>query len=83
MGFSGFRHNPADYARSMCCPTLILHGEEDPRATIEQARNILVNLAGPKRIEVFGEVGHGSCRDAAPERWKEAVSQFLKPISER
>jgi alpha-beta hydrolase superfamily lysophospholipase len=43
-GFNGFRHNPAEYARSVKCPVLMMHGEHDSRVTVEQARNIFDNL---------------------------------------
>jgi pimeloyl-ACP methyl ester carboxylesterase len=76
-GHSAFKHNPVDYARDVRCPTIVLHGDEDPRATIEQANAIFRNLAGPKHFERFSGVGHSSCHDAAPEKWKQAVSDFL------
>lgn len=77
VGFSAFKHNPADYASDVTCPALILHGEQDPRATIDQASNIFRNLRGPKHFERFPFVGHESCFDAAPEKWQKAVSEFL------
>jgi dipeptidyl aminopeptidase/acylaminoacyl peptidase len=42
--FNLFSHNPVDYARSVHCPTLILHGEKDERVTLEQARTIAAAL---------------------------------------
>lgn len=76
-GYSGFRHNPADYARQVRCPTLVLNGERDPRVTGEQASGIFNNLAGSKQIVSFPGVGHESCLLAQPSRWKACVEKFL------
>ena len=80
LGFSGFGHNPVDYAQTVKCPALILHGKEDPRATVEEARNIFSSLSGTKRMELFDDTGHSSCHKADPEQWKEAVYSFLESL---
>ncbi|MDB5346889.1 MAG: hypothetical protein JWP89_5266 [Schlesneria sp.] len=38
-GFNSGEHNPVEYAHSCHCPTLFLHGENDPNATLQEARN--------------------------------------------
>ena len=35
-GFNGFGHNPAEYARSVHCPVLLMHGDSDARISVEQ-----------------------------------------------
>ena len=40
-GFNAFNYNPSDYARQIAIPTLVLHGELDPRVTTEQAMSFL------------------------------------------
>jgi pimeloyl-ACP methyl ester carboxylesterase len=74
--FSAFGHNPADYACDVDQPTLMLHGEHDPRATLAQADSIYRNLAGPKHLEQF-DGGHESCLSVAPEQWRQTVGSFL------
>ncbi len=76
MDFSGLKHNPVNYARSVNFPTLILHGKEDPRATVEQAQNIFNHLDCSKKLVLFDNVGHNSCHDADPDKWKQAVEDF-------
>jgi alpha-beta hydrolase superfamily lysophospholipase len=76
-GFDGFAHNPVDYARSVECPTLLMHGERDSRVTTTQARAIYEQLGGRKEFVSFPGVGHESLIAAAPEVWKEHVAQFL------
>jgi len=39
-GFNGFAHNPVDYAAGVRCPILFLHGDDDPRARLEEARRV-------------------------------------------
>jgi alpha-beta hydrolase superfamily lysophospholipase len=76
-GFNGFQHNPVDYALSVRCPVLLLHGELDPRVRHEQADAIFQNLAGPKRFVVFQGVGHQSYVAARPDEWRQSVAGFL------
>jgi alpha-beta hydrolase superfamily lysophospholipase len=77
LGYSGFSHNPEEYARSCQCPTLLLHGSEDRHARLEEAKAILENLAGEKELVVFEGAGHKSLASAAPAQWREAVETFL------
>lgn len=76
-GFNGFRHNPAEYAKSVTVPTLMLHGAHDRRVTRDQAEKIFENLAGPKEFEVFTAAGHESCFACDAEHWNRVVNQFL------
>ena len=82
-GFSGFRHNPADYARNVRCPALLLHGENDPRAVLQQSRRIFDSLPGEKRMKIFRGVKHESCLAADPQAWRAAVAGFLSASSIR
>jgi alpha-beta hydrolase superfamily lysophospholipase len=77
-GFNGFSHNPADYARDVNCPALLLHGSDDTRVTRQQAEEVFRNLAGEKRFEVLEGVGHESYVQARPEQWRRFVADFLK-----
>lgn len=77
-GYSGFQHNPADYAREVRCPTLLLHGGRDPRVTVPQVRRVFDQLAGPKQLVLFDEAGHEPYLPKNTEPWRAAVSQFLE-----
>jgi len=76
-GFDGFSHNPVDYAASVKCPALFLHGSADPRATVEEGRRVFAAVNEPKRFEEFPGLGHESALGRFPEMWKEAVGSFL------
>ena len=79
-GFPGSSHNPADYAATVTCPTLLLHGERDQRVTIAQASAIYDRLAGPKQLRIVPGVGHEATLEMAPELWREIVGGFLAGV---
>jgi len=77
LGFNEFRHNPVEYASKVTCPALMLHGTDDPRSTLEQARAVFDRLPGKKSFECFPAVKHESCLVADPEKWTSVVKAFL------
>jgi len=76
-GFDGFAHRPVDYAASVSCPALFLHGTDDPRALVADARRVYDAVSVEKRFVEFTGVGHESCAGKCPERWLNAVDSFL------
>ena len=79
-GFDAFTHNPLDYAASVNCPTLLLHGERDPRVSVAEVERIHAVLAGPKALKLFPELGHQSYVEAKPEDWRAGVRQLLDAL---
>ncbi len=77
VGFNGFAHNPVEYARRVRVPTLILHGEEDPRVKPEEVQAIADALAGPNEVELFPGAGHVGLIAADRDRWISTVSAWL------
>jgi len=77
LGFNGFRHNPADYARHVRCPVLLLDSAEDPKALNAQVEALYANLAGDKTVHYFEGIGHESYVEKRPEEWKQQVRRFL------
>ncbi|MBE7552244.1 MAG: alpha/beta fold hydrolase [Anaerolineales bacterium] len=76
-GSSGFRHNPVEYAAGVQCPALMLHGTDDPRATLAEGRAVFNRLGGKKWFEAFTGVGHEAYLAVEPEQWKQSVTLFL------
>ncbi len=76
-GFNGSLHDPAKYASSVTCPILFLHGSDDPRARVEEARRVFAAVLGWKQFEEFPALGHEPSSARYPERWTAAVSQLL------
>jgi len=77
-GYNGFHHNPAEYARQVACPTLLMHGDCDNRVSLEQLRTIYQNLGGEKHLHIFASLGHQSLVEPRLEEWKSCVADFLQ-----
>jgi hypothetical protein len=79
-GFNGFSLNPVEYAKSVKCPILFLHGAVDPRARIEEARRVFAAVPARKRFKEFPGIGHEASVARFPNEWKETVGQFLRDL---
>jgi len=77
-GFNGFSLNPVEYAASVKCPILFLHGTADTKARVEEERRVFVAVPARKRFKEFQGVGHGTSLARFPKEWKETVGQFLR-----
>src|SRR5262249_15446308 len=67
--FNGFTNNPVDYARSVTCPTILMHGDKDARVTNAEAQAIYDQLAGQKQFVNFLGAGHQALVDYSPQTW--------------
>jgi pimeloyl-ACP methyl ester carboxylesterase len=79
-GFNGFDHNPADYAAAVQCPALVLHGDQDTRATTAEARAVYDRLAGPKQFVDFPGAGHDVPVAGEAQAWQAPVARFLERL---
>jgi dipeptidyl aminopeptidase/acylaminoacyl peptidase len=79
-GFNYFSHNPIVYARAVDCPTLVLHGEKDQRATLEQARGIARAIGAKARFVGYADVPHMAIVAARVDDWKRDVQTFLQQL---
>ena len=77
-GHNAFFHNPANYAKSIAVPTLILHGEKDRWTSLEDIDTIYDNLPGPKELDVFPNTGHSLLVTVDQPRWTKTIDDFLK-----
>jgi uncharacterized protein YbjT (DUF2867 family)/alpha-beta hydrolase superfamily lysophospholipase len=74
----GFSHNPAEYAASVRCPTLILHGDEDQRVSLAQVREVLAGIPqGLGSLEILKGVGHEFYAVVRRDEWLAALKAFL------
>ena len=79
--FNGFKHNPADYAQSVEIPTLMLHGQNDPRATLEQGEHLFDQLGSPQKTMVqFSGAEHESTLQVDEGLWTTSISHFLDQV---
>ena len=81
--FNAFTHRPVDYASSLACPSLFMHGSEDPRATLEEGQRVFGAAGGEKQWHVFEGAGHTSYAMEAPASWEATVRAFLKQVRAR
>ncbi|MBM4261769.1 MAG: alpha/beta fold hydrolase [Deltaproteobacteria bacterium] len=75
--FNFFAHNPADYARAVRCPTLILHGDKDARVSAAEAGRIAESMGARAKFVLFAGVPHTPIVAATPGKWRETVGEFL------
>ncbi|NRA34182.1 MAG: alpha/beta fold hydrolase [Polyangiaceae bacterium] len=80
-GFWSFAHNPVDYASDCHVPVLMLHGTDDPRVTLNQARSVYEALAGAKSMKVFPGAKHQSLVEFDEGEWAAALDEFTAPIA--
>jgi hypothetical protein len=81
-GFNAFANNPADYARSVKCPVLFLHGGQDPRATVQEGRRVYENVPGERKtFREFPGMAHESLVAVYPEDWGGAFRAFVEGIA--
>lgn len=83
IGSNGFENNPVEYARSVNCPSLVLHGERDPRVTVAQSNSVYTALGGYKEQAEFAGAQHESLAVFAPQRWTDTVETFLRHVPSR
>ena len=82
-GFNAFRHNPADYAKQLKIPVLLLFGEKDDRVKPFEINDIYNNLPGRKVLIRYPLAGHESYLNKYREEWTKDVLTFLRkaPLS--
>lgn len=79
-GFNAFRHNPVTYASTLMTPSLFMHGEKDPRATLPEGQRVFAVVPGPKTFVTFPESRHESFINMHADRWQQAVRSFVSDI---
>lgn len=79
-GFNGLAHNPADYARKVRCPTLLLQGEFDESVGRPFVGEVGRNLGRHARFELIPGAGHAFLVTHAERIWRRSVRQFLATL---
>lgn len=77
-GFWAFGHNPAEYAKRINCPTLLLYGEQDKNVTRSEIDDIYKNLDGKKVLKTYKLAGHENYLIKYKKEWVEDISEFLE-----
>jgi alpha-beta hydrolase superfamily lysophospholipase len=79
-GVDALSFAPVEHARAVAMPTLMMIGERDPYVSVEEAKSVLANLRGPRRLQVFPGLPHRSLATADPTRWVSVVREFLDSV---
>ncbi|MBT3295790.1 MAG: alpha/beta fold hydrolase [Verrucomicrobia bacterium] len=79
---NSFAHKPVDYAASLTCPVLFMHGTADPRAKLVEGRRVFEAAPEPKQFLAFEAVAHNAYVTARPTQWKTAVAALIEKAYE-
>lgn len=77
-GFWGFGHRPAEDARSVKIPALVVYGEKDERVERWEIDAVFGNLDGKKKLVIFPESGHVNFLSRNRPEWTAALREFIK-----
>jgi pimeloyl-ACP methyl ester carboxylesterase len=80
--FNAFAHRPVRDAVSVTCPALFMHGADDPRAQVAEARRVYDAVPGRKQFVEFPATGHESYAARYPAQWSDTVSRFIAGVKE-
>lgn len=75
-----FIFNPAEYATEVTCPSLTLHGSNDPFVLADEAKRVSDNISGESKFVLLNGLEHGSglLAENTRKEWREVISEFLK-----
>lgn len=76
-GLNPWRVAPADDARRIGVPTLVVAGTVDPRVRPDESRALATALGEHGRLALIDGLGHGQLAIARPDTWTEVVAPFL------
>lgn len=75
-GFNGFEHDPATYAASVACPILFLHGSDDRRARVKEARRVCAEVPGRRQLRSFRASATSHPSPATPSGGERRCASF-------
>jgi alpha-beta hydrolase superfamily lysophospholipase len=79
-GFWAFGFNPADYAKSVKCPTMIIYGGKDILVSRKEIDDIFSNLNCAKQLKIYPNAGHDDYFREYKDQWIEDVGHFINSI---
>lgn len=79
-GFNGFGHNPKHFAKAVNCPTLVIHGEQDPWMSVAEIETIFQNLPESSTLVTSPKAGHHQLIGVDRPLWEASLNQFLNAL---
>lgn len=81
-GFDLKARSPIEGVRRSEVPTLFIHGDKDKFVPFSMVRELYDANASPKRLLVTENVGHAFSYILARERYEEAITRFVREVTE-
>lgn len=79
-GVNGFSHNPVEYAPTVPCPILVMHGQHDPWTSVKEVKALFQQLPYPKQLVIASDGGHHQLIGVDRSLWETSLSRFLKQL---
>ncbi len=79
-GVNGFGHNPVSYAKTVDCPTLVIHGAQDKWTPVSDIETLVNNIPASKQLVVSPDAGHHQLIGVDRPLWDASVGDFLNSI---
>ncbi|MEL6381719.1 MAG: alpha/beta hydrolase [Cyanobacteria bacterium J06626_18] len=79
-GMNGFSHNPVEFAKSVHCPTLVIHGKHDKWTTVDEIKTLFNNLTDPKKLVISPKAAHQQLISVDRPLWDASVVDFLSSL---
>lgn len=79
-GYNSFALQPAEYAKSVDVPILVLCGEKDDRATVSEVKKIYANVPSEKKLYIFKDLPHKYPVREKREEYTELIKEFTDSI---
>ncbi|MEM7795367.1 MAG: alpha/beta hydrolase, partial [Cyanobacteria bacterium P01_C01_bin.118] len=79
-GVNGFGHNPIHYAKSVDCPTLVIHGAQDKWTPVSDIDALVNNIPASKQLVISAEAGHHQLIGVDRPLWDASINNFLNAI---
>lgn len=76
-GFNPYSLKPAEYAKQVTCPTLLIYGLNDQKVAMSETQEIYNNLKTPKKLEIYSNSGHADYLKNDSIKWRDDVQLFL------
>jgi pimeloyl-ACP methyl ester carboxylesterase len=76
-GFNAFALKPAEYARAVQCPSLIIGGANDAWVKPDELRRVAAAMNGPTQCHIFPGIGHGGYFRRAGSEYRQLTRDWL------
>jgi len=73
------QYDPIYMIPQLTCPLLVIHGDKDPVAPIEEARQLAKLTANGQFIDIY-DGGHGNIHLVEPDRYDAVINDFLSDL---